>query len=205
MKEECNNPHRNNRQLSLECLEPMRVPVTGASGSGTTTLGRALSVRLGSSFLDADDYYWMPTNPPYEEKRAPAARLQLILADLRKTSSAVVAGCVRTWGRELEDSFSLIVFLILDAEIRVARLREREMSERGRVDEVFLEWAAQYETGRMSGRSRALHEKWLSERSCPTLRLEGDLSVAERVARVTEALSNQPLPESGLRNAPRGR
>jgi adenylate kinase family enzyme len=167
----------------------MRVLVTGASGSGATTLGRALSVRLGGSFLDADDYYWMPTDPPYEEKRDSAARLQLILSDLRKVSSAVVAGCVRNWGGELEDSFSLIVFLILDAEIRVARLREREMSELGRIDEVFLEWAAQYETGRMSGRSRALHEKWLSERSCPVLRLEGDLSVAERVARVTEALS----------------
>ena len=183
----------------------MRLLVTGASGSGTTTLGRALSVRLGSSFLYADDYYWIPTDPPYKEKRDPATRLQLILADLRNTSSAVVAGCVRNWGDELEDSFSLIVFLILDAEIRVARLREREMSECGRVDEVFLEWAAQYETGRMSGRSRALHEKWLSERSCPVLRLEGDLSVTERVARVTEALSNQPLRTSGLRNAPRER
>ena len=183
----------------------MRVLVTGASGSGATTLGRAPSARLGSSFLDADDYYWMPTDPPYKEKRDPAARLQLILADLRKASSAVVAGCVRNWGGELEDSFSLIVFLTLDAEIRVARLREREMSELGRVDEVFLEWAAQYDTGRMSGRSRALHEKWLSERSCPVLRLEGDLSVAERVARVTEALSNQPPRASALRNAPRER
>jgi uridine kinase len=169
----------------------MRILVTGASGSGTTTLGRALSVSLGSSFLDADDYYWIPTSRPYEEKRDPAARLQLILADLRKASSAVVAGCVRTWGGELEDSFSLIVFLILDAEIRVKRLREREMSELGRVNEEFLVWAAQYDSGRMPGRSRALHEKWLSERSCPVLRLEGDLSVAERVARVTEALSNQ--------------
>jgi uridine kinase len=51
----------------------MHVLVTGAFGSGATTLGRTLSVRLGSSFLDADDYYWMPTDPPYEEKRDPAA------------------------------------------------------------------------------------------------------------------------------------
>jgi len=176
----------------------MRIQITGASGSGATTLGRALSVRLGSSFLDADDYYWIPTDQPYEVKRDPDTRLQLILADLRNPSSAVVSGCVRNWGGELEDSFSLIVFLILDAEIRVARLREREMSKLGRVDEMFLEWAAQYDTGRMSGRSRALHEKWLSERSCPALRLEGDLSVAERVARVTEALSNQPQRASAL-------
>jgi hypothetical protein len=30
------------------------------------------------------------------------------------------------WGRELEDSFSLIVFLTVPADIRVARLRVRE-------------------------------------------------------------------------------
>ena len=174
---------------SLESADSMRILVTGASGSGATTLGRALSARLGSSFLDADDYYWIPTDPPYKEKRDSAARLYLILADLQKATSAVVAGCVRNWGGELEDSFSLIVFLILDAEIRVARLREREMSEFGRVDEAFLEWAAQYDTGRLAGRSRALHEKWLSERSCPVLRLEGDLSVTERVTRVTESLA----------------
>ncbi len=88
-------------------------------------------MRLGSSFLDADDYYWIPTDPPYEVKRDPAAWLQLILADLCKASSAVVAGCVRNWGRELKDSFLLVVFLIHDSEIRVTRLREREVSERG--------------------------------------------------------------------------
>jgi hypothetical protein len=64
-------------------------------------------VRLSGSFLDADDYYWIPTDPPYEEKRDPAARLQLILVDLRKVSSVVVAGCVKNWGGELENSFSL--------------------------------------------------------------------------------------------------
>src|SRR5215475_10464566 len=113
----------------LHVRRRLRLRRSSTSGSGATTLGRALSVRLGSSFLDADDYYWILTDPPYKEKRDPVARLQLILADLRKAPSSVVAGCVRNWGGELEDSFSLIVLLTLDAEIRVARLREREMSE----------------------------------------------------------------------------
>ncbi len=171
----------------------MRVLVTGASGSGTTTLGRALSDKLNSSFFDADDYYWLRTDPPFQEKRDTANRLHLLLTDLRKVSSAIVAGSVMNWGTELEDSFSLIVFLTLDAEIRVARMREREIARRGRADEEFLEWAAQYEEGRMSGRSRTLHEKWLSERRCSVLRLDGDLSVAKRIARVVEALSNQAM------------
>ena len=186
----------------LKSAASISVLITGASGSGTTTLGRALSARLSIPFLDADDYYWLRTNPPYTEKRDPVVRLRLIIADLLKASSAIVAGCVRSWGAELEDAFSLIVFLTLDAKIRVTRLREREMAQLGRVDEQFLEWAAQYDAGRMPGRSRALHEKWLSERSCPVLRLDGDLSVAERVALVTEAISN-PLPHASS-NVERG-
>jgi adenylate kinase family enzyme len=165
--------------------------VTGASGSGTTTLGRALSARLGVAFLDGDDYFWLPTDPPYREQRSAADRLRLLLGDLRKSRSSVLSGCVANWGSELEDSFSLIVFLSLDAAIRVARLRERERLRFGRVDEEFIEWAAQYEEGRLPGRSRARHEKWLAERSCRVLRLDGDMTVEERVDRVVEALSDQ--------------
>ena len=177
----------------------MRVLVTDASGSGTTTLGRALSVRMGAFFFDADDYFWLPTEVPYQEKRDEAERLRLILADLRKASSAIVAGSIVEWGAELEDGFSLIVFLTLAAEVRVARLRVRELAELGRIDSDFLEWAAQYEEGRRAGRSRPRHEKWLAERTCAVLRLDGDLTVEERVARVVEALSDKAT-EQGYRN-----
>jgi adenylate kinase family enzyme len=166
------------------------VLVTGASGSGTTTLGRALAVRLQAPFFDADDYYWLPTNSPFNAQRDPASRLGLFLDDLRKTQSAVVAGSVMNWGAELENSFSLVVFLTLNAEIRVARLRVRELAMLGQIDPEFLEWAGQYEEGRLPGRSRERHEQWLSERSCPVLRLDGDLSVDGRLTRVVQALSN---------------
>ena len=168
----------------------MRILVTGSSGSGTTTLGRALAQHFGFEFFDADDYYWLRTEPPFQEKREPAQRISLLLEDLERVPSAVVAGSVMEWGTELEDGFTLIVFLTLDAEIRVARLRERELARYGRVDEAFLTWAAQYEIGRMSGRNRTRHEKWLSERVCPVLRLDGDLSVEERVACIVKALAN---------------
>ena len=62
----------------------MRVLVTGASGSGTTTLGRALSRELEASFFDVDDYFWVPTEPPYQQQRDSSARLSLLLADLAK-------------------------------------------------------------------------------------------------------------------------
>jgi hypothetical protein len=52
----------------------------------------------------------------------------------------------------------------------------------------FLEWAAQYDEGRLEGRSRAIHEHWLSQRTCQILRIDGDLSVDERLERCVTAM-----------------
>lgn len=168
----------------------MRVLITGASGSGTTTLGRALARRLGWESVDADDYYWLPTNPPYTEKRDPAARLQMICERLDGVENAVISGSVMRWGAELEDGFDLIVFLYLDTRIRIERLRVREERELGAANPEFLEWAAGYDAGPPYGRSLAKHNAWLAVRSSPILRLEGDMTVEERCDHVVAALAD---------------
>src|SRR4249920_4175494 len=116
----------------------MRILITGAAGSGSTTVGRAVSTTLGIAFFEADDYFWLPTSPPFTRKRDADHRLSLILEDLNKVSSAVVAGSVVAWGNELEDSFSLIVFLTTPASVRISRLREREVAKFGHADPSFL-------------------------------------------------------------------
>lgn len=162
----------------------MTVLITGASGSGTTTLGKALSARLGWGFLDADQYYWIPTHPPFRVKREPHLRLRMIMDKLAKHESSVVSGSVMGWGTEVEDFFALIVFLYLDASIRVKR-------ELGYADPEFLRWAAEYDAGPSVGRSLAKHKAWLAKRSCTVLHLEGDLSVEERCDLVMGALPVQ--------------
>jgi adenylate kinase family enzyme len=46
-----------------------RIHILGASGSGTTTLGRALSERLQCPHFDTDNYFWLPTDPPWVQSR----------------------------------------------------------------------------------------------------------------------------------------
>jgi adenylate kinase family enzyme len=169
---------------------PTKILITGASGSGTTTLGRALATRLGCAFHDADDYYWLPTDPPFQRKQDPGIRLARLLQAWENASTAVLSGSVMNWGVELEDSFSLIVFLTVAAEIRVKRLRERETRRLGHADPAFLAWAAQYDEGPPEGRSRSKHEAWLARRSCAVLRIDGDTSTEWRLARVLGALGD---------------
>jgi hypothetical protein len=169
----------------------MLILITGASGSGTSTLGAALAKELGTAHLEADDYYWLPTVPPFTTKRDRAERLVSVLRDVRAEQGAVLAGSIMDWGLELENAFDLIVFLYLDAAIRVDRLRDRETELLGKADSEFLEWAAQYDAGILGGRSLAKHQAWLAARTCPVIELRGDLSVRERVDAVMKHATNK--------------
>jgi len=163
---------------------PRRLHITGASGTGTSTLGSALQQKFGYVALDADDYFWFRTDPPFRKKRERAERQKKLMADLLKHPATVVSGSVSGWGKEVEQAFDLVIYLWVPMEIRIERLHAREVRLRGRATAEFLNWAAQYDEGDVTMRSRALHEKWLSELTCPVLRLEGDLSVEERLARI---------------------
>lgn len=167
----------------------MRTLIIGASGSGTTTLARSVAARRKIAALDTDDYFWLPTSPPFVTKREPQERLAMILRDLGAVTDSVLSGSIVAWGAELEDSFGLIVFLTVPAAIRVERLRAREMRQLGHADPAFLDWAAQYDEGRLEGRSRAKHERWLAARNCPVLRIDGEVALEESTARVLDAMS----------------
>ena len=170
----------------------MRDLITGAPGAGTTTLGRALATELGAAFVDADDHFWEPTEPPYQAQRTSPERLASILSVLEAAPVSVVAGSVVGWGEALEDSFSLVVYLWVPADVRAERLVARETQRFGKPLDGFIEWAAQYDEGRLPGRSRAIHERWLAQRRCPVLRIEGVVGVGEALARVVQALSRGP-------------
>lgn len=170
----------------------MRILVTGAAGSGTSTLARALAAALCVRAFEADDYFWLNTSPPFTTKRDPQQRLALFLRDLERTPGAVIAGSIIDWGVELEDSLSLIVFLTAPAAVRVERLRRREEALFGHVNPAFLDWAAQYDEGRLPGRSRARHEQWLAARSARIVRIDGDVSIQEATCRVLAELPQRP-------------
>ncbi|WP_148255334.1 AAA family ATPase [Aidingimonas lacisalsi] len=159
----------------------MHILITGAPGSGTSTLGKALAGELNASFLEADDFYWLETDPPFTKKRPVEERRRLMMSSLESYPDAVVSGSVMQWGEEIENAFDVVIFLYVEAHIRLKRLREREIHLFGAADPDFLEWAAQYDQGTAPGRSLARHRAWLEQRSCCVINLEGAMSLSEQI------------------------
>jgi adenylate kinase family enzyme len=175
-------------------MDACRVHLTGASGSGTTTLGRALASHWSVPHADADDYFWVPTSPAYVEKRPVPERLRLMEELFVGRDAWVLSGSVMSWGEPLVERFGAVVFLSVENETRLARLRAREVARYGASIDAggareadfreFMEWAEGYEDPTFDGRNRAQHEAWLRALPCPVLRLDSALGVDELLAQV---------------------
>jgi adenylate kinase family enzyme len=131
-----------------------RIHILGASGSGTTTLGRALAERLQCLHFDTDDYFWLPTDPPYTQRRERSERAQLLMDDVTAHDAWVVSGSLCGWGDVAMPLFELVVFLWVPHAVRMDRLHRREHARFGarilpggdmyESSQAFLAWAASY-------------------------------------------------------------
>ena len=174
-------------------MKHCRIHLTGASGAGVTSLGRALASALAIPHHDTDDYFWQPTTPPYQNKREIAERLRLMREVFVARADWVLSGSLEGWGDPLIPHFDLVVFVATPTDIRVRRLRTREVTRFGdeavtaggwrhQETEEFIEWASRYEHGDREGRSWAKHQTWLAALRCPVLRLDGSRPLPELVA-----------------------
>jgi adenylate kinase family enzyme len=169
-----------------------RIHILGASGSGTTTLGRALAEHLQYPHFDIDDYFWLPTDPPYTHQRERIERQQLLMDDLMAHNAWVLSGSLCGWGDVAIPRFELVVFLAIPHDIRMEGLRRREHARFGErilpggdmyePSQAFFAWAASYDEGGVDIRSRRLHEAWLGILPCPILCFEGEYSIEEHIA-----------------------
>ena len=167
----------------------VHIHITGASGSGTTSLGRALAKQMGSLHLDTDDFYRLPTDPPFTTPRERDERVDLLLKRALPEQSWILSGSALGWGERIEPVFDLIVFLRIDPQLRLERLRQRELARYGpRIQEggdmvakhkAFMDWAASYDTAGPEQRSLIAHEEWLATQTCAVLRLKSSRPIFE--------------------------
>ncbi len=177
-----------------------RLHITGASGTGTSTLGRALADVWSVPFHDTDDYFWQPTEPPYTLPRAPSDRLALMEQTFLPRRSWVLSGSLMRWGEPVMPLLDLVIFLRLDPVLRLDRLQQREADRYGPAaiapggayhagHATFMTWAARYDHDdpAFTGRSLSRHRDWLATLPCAVHQLDAAQPVADLVTAVRAA------------------
>jgi hypothetical protein len=80
---------------------------------------------------DADDYFWVPSDPPYVEKRPEAQRVSLMRDVFVPGAAWVLSGSMLSWGESIVAAeCDAVVFLILDPVERLRRLRSANLLAR---------------------------------------------------------------------------
>ena len=168
------------------------IHITGASGAGVTTLGRAICDAFGHMHLDTDDFFWQPTDPKYTVKRDKDERRRLLREAIDASGGrCVISGSLTDWGDVFMQEFHLVIYVKTPTELRLERLRAREYEDFG--DRIlpggdmeqnfldFIDWASQYDTGGTDMRSAAMHAEWLQRITCPVVGVNGALSTTENL------------------------
>lgn len=174
------------------------IHIFGASGSGTSTLGRKIAAELGYKFMDTDDYFWLPTNPKFTHKRPVDERIALMKKDISEADNVVVSGSLTDWGDELIPLFTLVIRLETDTALRIERLRKREREEFGSRIEIggdmyqnhldFIEWAKAYDSGGLDIRSKLLHDELQKSFKCKLIQLDGGNDLEYNFSKIKENL-----------------
>lgn len=174
--------------------------ILGSPGAGKTTLGRLVAAELGFTFLDIDDYLWRKDTPvPFTAMYSRPERISRLMAAVESCEHFVMAGSMNSFHEHFDPFFELAVHLNADADLRVKRAHERELSifgerilEGGDMYEEhcsFLEGIAGYDFGK-GGSTLQQHEEWLSVLSRPILHLDGAQPLSENTKRITDAYKN---------------
>lgn len=196
------SPAGNPASCALEMYDPRVIHILGASGSGTTTLGKAVCEQFGHVLLDADDYFWLPTDPQYTTKRAPEERQRLLLAAVESSDRCVISGSICGWGDFLIPRFDLVILVETPADVRIKRLKQRERRHFGsrilpggdmyQNHIEFLAWAAKYDTAGTEMRSRKLHAEWLKQVKCPVRIVDGTRPADDMLREAGLAVNHLP-------------
>lgn len=187
----------------------MGIIIFGASGAGSTTLGKEVAQQLNFQYLDIDDYLWCwDTEIPLTSTRSQAERTENMMNDIKKHPKFVISGTIFNDRNLFHPLLDIAVFISTPAEVCAERVLTREHARWGKrvlpggdmykstrfhgdISD-YIAIAQRYETVDASKFGRKLHEQWISELPCPVVRMDGMKNISENVNCIVDRFSNLP-------------
>jgi len=175
-----------------------RIHIFGASGSGTSTVGKGLAKMLDIPHFDFDDYYWIPSDPPFIEPREAKEKFSMLINDTIDLNDFVISGHYAVEFKPIDERLTHAVFIWVPAQIRQERLRKRELDLFGdRVlpggdmyegHEAFIKWAGSYDLNNSTGRNISKHKKRMRILKCPVIKIEDDIPLDDIIQQILHSI-----------------
>lgn len=157
--------------------------VCGLNGSGKTTFAEALAKELNVKHMDIEQYYFTSADNPYASSRTREEVERLLLEDMNQNPDFVFSAVNGNMNSEINEKYSLVVYLDAPLDIRMKRIKQRAVEKFGdRVlfggdmyeqEEKFFAFAQKRTPDKI--------EDWLNTVSCKVIRLDGTKSIQENV------------------------
>lgn len=180
-----------------------RIHILGSSGTGKSTLAKALASRLDCPHFDADDYetrqvILLKRQTPAQNAQQAEQRFEMMLADVAQHSSWIISHSRPDWPGYPVLPPTLLVLMVVPPEIRLERQQRRKQERYGRRLEqdgdlyqqqlLFLERLRTYD-GYAELQELPAYEALIAKQNVPVLRLIGALTLNEEVRLVEQQLT----------------
>ncbi|MCL2046417.1 MAG: AAA family ATPase [Oscillospiraceae bacterium] len=162
--------------------------IFGANGSGKTTLGRELAYILGYKHIDHEEYFFEKLNMPYTVERTFEKMVELMLADIKKSSGFVISAVTGDFGDEIESLYDIAFYLEAPLELRIERIMQRGVKQYGqRISEggdmfeqqkEFIEYVKTHPQSKI--------EQYAKNLKCPMIRIDGTVDWRVTVKNIME-------------------
>ena len=107
------------------------IQICGLNGCGKSTLGRALSERIGFYYIDNENLFFSNTDEPYMNPKSRQDVEQLLLAEVRKHPNFVFAAVKGDYGNEVISMYDYVVLIEVPKRTRLYRVRNRSFQKFG--------------------------------------------------------------------------
>ncbi len=172
--------------------------VFGAPGAGTTAVGKAISRSYGYDLLDVERYIWLGTDPPYSHRRDKKDTVRILKRDIIHSEKSVITGDIAGWGDVLLPLIDAVVWVDTDPIAREKRIRRKMYDLYGNrilaggdmysLYSEIQERARGYDGDESNVPNRRYHEEWAGGLDCRLVCVEGILTLAEILGRISEEI-----------------